>query len=394
VAPARPDHVAGTDRRANRVVEAHRLERRALSVSLLFVVGSVLVAVVPGVDPRWSAIHLFAVGGLLSAIAGTTQLLAVTWGTAPAPSRGLTALQRWAVGTGAVGITAGMALDAAALIIGGGVAVGVGLASVGMSLVAIRRAAATDRFAPSVDGYLVALGFGLAGVALGVLAGTGDHSPGARAAHLSVNLLGLVGIVIAATLPFFAATQLRTRMSPLATPARLRLTLAWLTVASMLTAWGAHSSPLAWRVGLLAWAVGLVGIVLLLPRPGRRQLDFAGPRSAQLAAGLAWWFATLIALMTVDPFALTGSRWLPVLLIGGYAQILLASIAYLVPVVRGGGHERLAAGFSTTGSWVAVVTLNAAALAAAADATTAALALLAVTVADTVTRSVRVLRSG
>jgi hypothetical protein len=71
------------DRRGQRVVEAHRLERRALRFTLLFVGAASFVVVVPGVDPRWSAIHLFAVGGLLSAIAGTTQLLAVTWATAP-----------------------------------------------------------------------------------------------------------------------------------------------------------------------------------------------------------------------------------------------------------------------------------------------------------------------
>ncbi len=39
-----------------------------------------------------------------------------------------------------------------------------------------------------------------------------------RAVHLTLNLFGLVGLVVAGTLPFFAATQVRARMSPRATP--------------------------------------------------------------------------------------------------------------------------------------------------------------------------------
>ena len=49
---------------------------------------------------------------------------------------------------------------------------------------------------------------------------------------------------------------------------------------------------------------------------------------------------------------------------GGYAQIVVASLAYLGPVLRGGGHERLAAGFATTRSWPSLVLGNTAAVAA------------------------------
>lgn len=379
--------MAGADRRANRVVEAHRLERRALRVSLGFVVAAAFVALVPALDRRWSAIHLFGVGGLLSAIAGTTQMLGATWATAPAPRRRSTALQRWSIGAGAVAITAGMALDLPLLIGAGGVAAATGLVVVMVSLLSIRRTAATDRFDPALDGYLVALCFGVVGVALGVVAATGTRGPGLRAVHVGVNLLGLVGIVIAATLPFFAATQLRTRMSSRATSTRLRALLAWLGLATGLVAWGAHTSVTAWRWGLLAWAVGLCGVVALLPWPGRRQLAFAGPRAAQLAAGLVWWLVALVVLSTVDPFALSGSRWLPVLLVGGYGQILVASVAYLAPVVHGGGHERLSAGFELHGSWVAFGTVNAAAFAAVAGAWALTVVLVVATAVDTAVRS-------
>jgi hypothetical protein len=54
---------------------------------------------------------------------------------------------------------------------------------------------------------------------------------------------------------------------------------------------------------------------------------------------------------------------LAVLVVGGYAQILASAVAYLGPVLRGGGHERLAAGFRITRSWFALVAANVAAVA-------------------------------
>jgi hypothetical protein len=53
-------------------------------------------------------------------------------------------------------------------------------------------------------------------------------------------------------------------------------------------------------------------------------------------------------------------------MIGGFAQILIASLAYLGPVLRGGGHQRLTAGFALTRSWVSLGAANAAAFAALA----------------------------
>ncbi|HRD99682.1 MAG TPA: hypothetical protein PLV68_00185, partial [Ilumatobacteraceae bacterium] len=55
---------------------------------------------------------------------------------------------------------------------------------------------------------------------------------------------------------------------------------------------------------------------------------------------------------------------LQALVIGGFAQILVASLAYLGPVLRGGGHRRLSAGFAITRSWTSLAAGNAAALAA------------------------------
>lgn len=55
-------------------------------------------------------------------------------------------------------------------------------------------------------------------------------------------------------------------------------------------------------------------------------------------------------------------------MIGGYAQILVASLAYLGPVLRGGGHRRLTEGFAITGSWPSLAAGNIAAVGALLDA--------------------------
>ena len=88
----------------------------------------------------------------------------------------------------------------------------------------------------------------------------------------------------------------------------------------------------------------------------------------QLAAGLAWWAAMTVALAVATIRETDDRAILQALVIGGFAQILVASLAYLGPVLRGGGHRRLTAGFAITRSWVSLAAGNAAALAALARA--------------------------
>ena len=57
-----------------------------------------------------------------------------------------------------------------------------------------------------------------------------------------------------------------------------------------------------------------------------------------------------------------GGRWVLVLTLGGYAQILWGSLAYLLPMLRAGGHELLAEGFAWTRSWLGFASVNIAAV--------------------------------
>lgn len=352
-----------------------------------------MVAAVAHRTGWWLPLHLFVVGGLLSAISTTTQMLAVTWSSSPAPHPLIAAVQRWGLATGAVAVVIGRERDIHWLVELGGVAVGAALLAMAPILLSIRRGSVTDRFMPAIDAYIAAFLFGVIGTSIGVVLGTGRA--GGRVAelrdvHLIVNLFGLIGLVIAATLPFFVATQVRAKMSPRATPAVLRANTATLVIA---TATAGVGRLFEWRVvtttALIVYAMALAWTVALLPIFDRRRWQRAGPRLVQLLSGVAWWIAMTLSFAV--SFASDGSDHavLQALVIGGFAQILVASLAYLGPVLRGGGHERLTAGFATTRSWLSVVAGNVGAVGALVDRPVLMLTAMAVWLADITARAVR-----
>jgi nitrite reductase (NO-forming) len=281
--------------------------------------------------------------------------------------------------------------------LGGAAAVyGAGLVVLMVLLQTTVRRGVQRRFDVAVRWYLTALAFGLVGTLAAVARAWGaDVSGDLRGTHLVLNVLGLVGLVIAGTLPSFLATEARVKMSPRATPARLTGLLAWQAsaVAVAAAALTIDQRELA-AVGLGAYVAGLAGLSSSLPGFGMKQLRWAGPRLVQLVAGLGWWAGTVVQAAVVSgrgdvPFL--GTTVL-VLVVAGYGQILWASLAYLLPVLRGGGHERLAAGFATTRSWVALLAANAAGVALVAGASAAATVLVAVWIVDSVVRVVRLTR--
>jgi hypothetical protein len=382
------------------VAAVHRQARPTLLLALGFALTAPVLAVVPHEGGTWLPLHVFLVGGVLSAISGATQLLAVTWSTAPAPPDAVVAAQRWLLAAGALGLTAVRAADGPRALAGlAGAAVLVSLIVLAWLLVRIRTTARLDRFHPAVDGYLVALGVGVGGSTLGLVLAVsrpGAHDVAVRDAHLTANLLGLVGLVVLSTLPWFLATQARTRLSPRATPVAVRAVVA---VAAATVAVAAVARP-AGHPGIAAAALVAHGLIvaastLLWPALGRRQRRWAGPRLLQLVAGVAWWVAASWL------FAAAAGRDEPVpvdavlaLVLGGFAQILTGSLAYFGPVLRGGDHADLTEGFATTRSWVVLVAANAAAVAALAEARAVLALAVGVWAADTAARAVVLARPG
>ncbi len=365
-----------------------------LAMALVFALSAPVAALLPHGSGRWLPLHLFLGGGLLLAISGAAQFFAVTWAAGPPPSDRLAAAQRGLLAAGAVGVAVARERGSTAGVVAAGVAVVAALALLAWSLAGTVRRAVQRRFDVTLAWYLTALAFGVAGVSVGVALAAGavpaSQAAQAREAHVLANLLGLVGLVVAGTLPFFVATQAKMRMSPDRARQRVALVLMAVGTALAAAALGAGERRLA-GAGLLLYVGGIARLAGALPRPGRSQLAWAGPRLLQLGTGLVWWAGAAVA---ATGLALAGRPPLPDpvligLVIGGYGQILAASLAYLGPVLRGGGHERLAAGFAVTGSRLSLVAGNAAAGAAVAGPAGLTAAALAVWCADTAVREWR-----
>jgi hypothetical protein len=343
----------------------------------------------------WLPLHLFLVGGLLSAISATTQMLAVTWSAAPAPRPLVAAAQRWALVSGTLALVTGRETERTWMFVAGGTTVVAAMLGLAMMLTQIRRQAITPRFAPAIETYVAATVSGAVGMSIGILLGTGragERAVELRDAHLVLNVFGLIGLVIAGTLPFFAATQVRSKMSPRATPSAMRLTFAAVVAAITVAATGhLMARPSVVAGGLITYVLGLLAIAVMLPIYARSRLRWAGPRVVQLAAGLVWWEAMTIALAVATIRKADDRAILQALVIGGFAQILVASLAYLGPVLRGGGHRRLTGGFAITRSWVSLAAGNTAAVAAFVGHSQALAAALAIWLIDIAIRAGRLL---
>ncbi len=399
--PLRPQPLSADARRTvgraapRRVADVQFQTRRGLLVAAGFVVAAVIAGLFRVGADWWLALHLFVVGGLLSAISAATQMLAVTWSAAPAPRPRVAAAQRWGLAAGAVALVVGRETDRTWMFVAGGtigIAAMLGLAAI---LLHIRRQAVTPRFSPAVEAYVAAVVAGATGMSIGLLLGTGRAGRSfieLRDVHLTLNVFGLVGLVIAGTLPYFAATQVRSKMSPRATPTAMRATFAALAGATAIAATG-HlvNRPGVAAGGLITYLLGLLAIAAMLPIYSRSRLRWAGPRLLQLGTGVAWWAAMTAAVALVTIRDTDDRAILQALVVGGFAQILVASLAYLGPVLRGGGHQRLTAGFASTSSWVSLTAGNIAAVAALSGHHWTLAAAVAIWTIDFAIRASRVL---
>lgn len=355
-----------------RVAEVQRQTRPTLALSALFLAVAPIAAVLHHDTGRWLPLHLALAGGLVLAVSGATQFLSVTWGAAPAPAAWAVAAQRWLVAGGAVLVAVGREWSVEWITGTGGAAVGAGLVVLVVLLAGIARAAVQRRVVPAVVAYITGAVLGVAGVGLGATLGSGGGGhlyARLRDVHETLNLLGLAGFVVAGTLPFFVATQAKTKMSRRATlSAQLGVQAAMalgllVTIVGLLGRW-----HIAVAVGLAGYGAALAFLVTLLPRLGPKQYRWAGPRLVQAAASLAWWIGAVVlaAVHAADGHPPYSGSVVPALVIGGYAQLLVAALSYFGPVLVGGGHERLAASFGLTRSWVGLAAGNIAAAAACA----------------------------
>lgn len=383
---------------AGRVAAVQQQAWRTLRVAAVFVAAAGVAGLVGGRDEVWLALHLLLLGGVVAAISAATQLFAVTWSASPAPAPAMVVTQRWLLAAGALGIVSARRLDLPVAVLGAsGSAVLAALVLLAVILWQIRRRAVTDRFVAAIDGYVVAIAVGVVGSAAGIALAAGelDGTAGAREAHIVANLFGFVGIVVLATLPTFVATQVRTKVSPRLSAARLRILVGAMAVGTLAATAGLGvDRPDVAAGGFGLYAVTIIGGVSVLPRVRARQFDWAGPRLVQLLCGIAWWFGAAAWATAAHAGMVSGvERLWVVLAVGGYAQLVIASLAYLGPIIRGRDHQSQRQAFGLTRSWWSVGAANVSATALALGEWLVAAIAIGLWLADVVVRGVWLART-
>lgn len=307
--------------------------------------------VLPG--GRWLAVHLFTVGVLSNLVVGLTHHFAQT--LLHAPGRGVRPGRLVLLNAGAVMLLAGLPLGRREAVAVGATALAAAVLWLYLDLRRLRRASLTGRFAFVVRGYERACGAFLHGAVLGALLGVGLVSgpwyAAVRLAHLHTNVLGWGGLTLLATVVFFGPTILRTRIEPGAdrtATVALRWGAVGLTVATaglVLTGTGGAvgtAARLLAGAGVATYAAAATAICLPVLRAGRR----AGEVHAHpLRAGLVWFLVGVwadVALVATGSWRLLDAVG-AAFVVGVLAQVILAALGHLVPMVVGRGPARRAA---------------------------------------------------
>jgi nitrite reductase (NO-forming) len=301
------------------------------------------------------------------AIAGATQLFTITWAAAPAPPADLANGQRWALIVGVGLVLAGMGLSEVWALIAGTALVVIGLGLLGYSLWSAVHRSLLRRFDLSARFYLLAVSAGAIGVVLGGVMGSGlagNQVSDLRLVHSHLNLIGLVGLTIVGTLP----TILPTFAHHKAVSGNESKVAWWLAVVAVAAiAAGLFVGELAVGAGSVAAGLSLALILAgVLLRLGKRGLE-GGLPYLQVTIGAAWlgvWALVDGVRLLLGTTPVRFSAWTAAVVIAGVGQVLLGSVAYLLPVLAG-PPPRLGRNLAITHAypWLPLVLANAAAIA-------------------------------
>lgn len=299
-------------------------------------------------ESPWLLVHLLLLGAVTNAI----FVWSAHFTDALLRRRTTPGSRRWQIGRlvvlniGVVMVVAGMVTVEWFMTLAGSVIVGGAAAAHGTALALQAATALPSRFGATVRYYIcasLALPFG---AFLGaMLAGHPIERWHGRLviAHITLNLLGWVGLTVMGTLVTLWPTMLRTRIAEGAERVA-RQALPVLVASVTVTVMGA----LAGVQGLAALGVaGYLGGVIWAVRPLAQVARTKAPSAYatwSVMAAVVWLvgslFGLVIALVTSPTWQLVSDRLellITPLAAGFGAQLLLGALSYLGPVVLGGG---------------------------------------------------------
>ena len=299
-------------------------------------------------ESPWLLVHLLLLGAVTNAI----FVWSAHFADALLRRRATNGSRRWqaarqvTLNVGVVTVVAGMVSAHWSLTLVGSVVVGAAAAGHGIALALQARAALPSRFGATVRYYICASMALPIGAGLGATLARDPAEPRhgrLMVAHITLNLLGWVGLTVMGTLVTLWPTMLRTRIAEGAERvARQALPIlagsVVVTVAGALTGLQALAAA-----GVAAYLGGVLWAVRPLAQATRSKAPSAYA-TWSVMAGVVWLTGSLLGLVAV---LVSSPTWASVtdrlgllvapLAAGFVAQVLLGALSYLVPVVLGGG---------------------------------------------------------
>ena len=341
---------------------------RVTTVWMLLALAAAMVAIATrNVLPQtwWTTIHLVTLGVLTNGIMQWSWFFARSLLRLPLQNKHAgrdSTVRSMAFNVALVGLIASMWLAATYVVVAFATVLGAVVAWHGLALVSAMRQALGSRFAPLLRFYVAAAGFFVIGCAIAgflSVALTDPHAPtwlsdvqdGLALAHVIVMGLGWIGLSIVGTLVTLGPTVMRTRMDDSAAPSAMRA-LPWLAGSVLASAAAILAGSLMCAGAFLS--VFAICLAMWIAAPLVRGARRRGPREFpawSMTFGLAWIGVGLVVLCVVlmasaDAASARNSAmaWIPLIGAGGFAQLFIGALSYLLPVVVGGGPSALRMG--------------------------------------------------
>ncbi|MEZ0241545.1 MAG: hypothetical protein ACAH65_12185 [Chloroflexota bacterium] len=325
----------------------------SLGLAALFVLAGMLVAVVGRLTGAgsWLPLHLVLAGAAGTAIAGVLPFFTAALAVAPPVDPRARLMAIGLIVVGAVLVVAAMGTGATSMATVGGSVYLLGLVTVGVVAFRPLRGALGPRRRVIESAYLGALVAVVVGVTLAttMLAGWApvvERWAMLKPAHVWLNLVGSLSVIIVATLTHLAPTVEGTRMRP-RTAARVALAGLGLGAAAVALGYALGLDLLA-RAGAAIALGGAVAVPLhalaVRSTDDPWTTDRAWHRFAtwSLRAGSGWFLAGMVVMggrviwLGADPLAWSvGSVAIP-FVIGWVLQVLVGSWSHLIPALGPG----------------------------------------------------------
>lgn len=318
--------------------------------AVLWLLATVVVALIHPVvpAPRWLLIHLLLLGAVTHAILVWSRHFADALLHLPSSDRERRgqSIRLSMSNLGVLLVLTGVVAEVWPVTVVGASLLGGAVVWHGAALVGQLRRALPARFGTTVRYYVAAAALLPIGVALGTTLARGLSDPlhtQVTVAHVTVNVLGWMGLTVVGTLVTLWPTMLRTRMAPGAAQAATRALPVLMVAVAVIAGAAMNGLLLLAAAGVAGYLAGL-GIVARPFVLAARSKPPASYPTWSVLAGVLWFAGSLVALgagfATADSWAAASDRFgavTPALAAGFGAQVLLGALSYLVPVVLGGG---------------------------------------------------------